>query len=91
MRKIVKSVAFGFLLVAGITAASVLYAEGSKHSDRGVMSQGGMGGMMGMMSQMRGMMEHCNQMMQGRMDEDGSEKPNEQWREEAPVPPRKNS
>jgi hypothetical protein len=42
---------------------------------------------MDMMSQMSGMMEHCNEMMQGTGDhESGAQRPNEQWggRESAP-------
>jgi hypothetical protein len=75
-------------LAAVVAAASALYAhesEGSKAHD-GEMMGSGMMGMMNMMGQMGGMMDHCNQMMQG-MTGDGTGKPNEQWRKEAPAVP----
>jgi hypothetical protein len=36
---------------------------------------------------MRGMMEHCNGMMQGTGDhEGGAQRPNHQWRDRQPAP-----
>lgn len=77
-------------LIGGLLAAPALYAHGT--GGGGMMSgmmqdrQGdmmGQGGMMNMMSQMSGMMEHCNEMMQG-MDGHGAQRPNEQWQRGSP-------
>lgn len=80
-------------LIGGLLAAPALYAHGTggggmmggMMQDRqgDMMGQGGMGGMMKMMSQMSGMMEHCNEMMQG-MDDHGAQRPNEQWQDRSP-------
>jgi hypothetical protein len=43
--------------------------------------------MMNMRSQMSGMMEHCNEMMQGTGDhESGAQRPNERWGERQSAP-----
>lgn len=88
MRKSMKTLSATAVLIAGIAAASALYAhdsESSKAHDRGMMGSGMMG-MMNMMEEMSGMMDRCNQMMQGMAD-DGTSEPNEQWRKEAPALP----
>jgi hypothetical protein len=46
-------------------------------------------GMSGDMGGMGGMMEHCNEMMQA-MDDGYAQRPNDQWREDAPTDPDKN-
>ncbi len=104
MRKPLKAFATTAALIAGLATASVLYAEesGSSHESPGsMMGPGMMGGdnmknMMGMMHmmeqmpQMSQMMDHCSQMMNGGMG-DGSGKPNEQWRKDAPTSPDDNN
>lgn len=67
------------------TAASALYAQDSHHD--GMMGRGGMMGMMGMMRQMSQMMDHCSQMMSGNTHDGG--RPNDQWRKQTPVTPRR--
>lgn len=88
MRNTMMSLAAAVALVAGVVTASALYAhdsESSKGHD-GDMMGSGMMGMMNMMEEMSGMMDHCNQMMQG-MTGDGTGKPNDQWHKEAPAVP----
>jgi hypothetical protein len=94
MRNSVKAIAVIAVLVAGIVAAPVLNAHDSGSSDEhngSMIGPGMMGqdGMMNMMEQVSQMMEDCNEMMQGAMD-DGSGRPNEQWREDAPAAPEPN-
>ncbi len=60
-------------LIAGIGAASAVYAHEDEASSGSMMGQGGMmqgspGNMMNMMGQMSTMMESCNKMMQGMME-----------------------
>lgn len=50
-------------------------------SGHGSMMDGGMMGMMNMMGQMTRMMDHCNQMMQSRM-----QAPNSQWHQPRQLP-----
>lgn len=70
-----------FVLVAGIAAASSLYARDNHESSGSMMEQErgrdrttGRGGMMKEMSQM---MDRCSQMM----GNGGSNRPNDQWRQ----------
>jgi len=93
MARNLKTVVAAAALLGGLLAAPALYAHGTDGSGmmggmiqgrQGDMGQGGMmEGMMDMMSQMSGMMEHCNEMMQG-MDDHGVERPNERWQERSP-------
>ncbi len=88
MRKSIKALAITSTVIAGLVVAPALYAHDSEDSDDsmmgpGMMGQGGMMGMMNMMGQMSEMMETCNKMMQS-MNQGGSERPNEQWREKLP-------
>ena len=63
-------------LIAGIGAASAVYAHEDQESSGSMMGQGGMMqgspgnmmNMMNMMGQMSTMMETCNKMMQGMME-----------------------
>lgn len=80
MRKSIKALAIASAVIAGLAVAPALYAHDSEESGSSMM---GRGGMMGMMGQMSEMMEGCNRMMQS-MSHDGSERPNEQWREKSP-------
>ena len=91
MYRTLKTFGVTLAFVAGL-AASQIYADESHHSSgstmgSGMMGSGMMGGdMMGMMKMMQPMsqtMESCNKMMQS----DGSGRPNEQWRQDAPKPP----
>jgi hypothetical protein len=86
MRKFVKTSALSIALVGSLGFASALLAHESgsaTDSGRSMMGRGMTGGgMMNMMGQMSGMMDHCSQMMQG-----GANKPNEQWRKDAPAEP----
>jgi hypothetical protein len=85
MRKSIKALAIASAVIAGLAVAPALYAHDSEESGSSMMGSGmmGRGGMMGMMGQMSEMMEGCNRMMQS-MSHDGSERPNEQWREKSP-------
>lgn len=85
MHNLTKTLLAGSVLIASATLAPALYAHGPGGSGE---HEGSMMGsdMMGMMSQMNEMMDGCNAMMQGAI-EDGSGKPNEQWREDAPGTP----
>lgn len=82
MRKSIKALAIASAVIAGLAVAPALYAHDSEESGFSMMGSGmmGQGGMMGQMSEM---MEGCNRMMQS-MSHDGSERPNEQWREKSP-------
>jgi hypothetical protein len=93
MPRNLKTVVAASALIGGLLAAPALYAHGSDGGGMmGGMMQGrqgdmmGQGGMMNMMSQMSGMMEHCNEMMQG-MDDHGAQRPNEQWQDRQPEQP----
>ena len=94
MRNSVKILAAAAALIASAALAPALYAHDSGSADEhngsmmgpGVMGEDGMMGMMNMMGQMSRMAEGCSEMMQGTMD-DGSDKPNEQWRKDAPTAP----
>ena len=82
-----KALATAAALVVAFASAPALYAEESdtpQDSHDLMMNPGMMGGdsMMKDMSQMEDMMDHCSQMMSG-----GSDKPNEQWRQNAPASP----
>jgi hypothetical protein len=85
MRKILERLFIPSALVVGLAAAPSLYAHesgGSAMGQGGMM--GGQGGMIGMMGQMSEMMESCNNMMQGMTGDHGSQRPNEQWRQNKP-------
>ncbi len=91
MRNFVKTLTAAAALIASVALAPTLYAHDSGTSDehsRSMMGSGMMehGNMMNMMEQMSEMMANCNKMMQGAMNE-GPDKPNEQWREDAPTAP----
>jgi hypothetical protein len=83
------------ILGTGIIAAPTLYAQGGQAPSGptggqgmmrdGMMGPGGMSGMMGMMQQMTQMMDQCNAMMTGR----SGDRPNDQWRKDAPATPEK--
>lgn len=83
MRKSIKALAVTSAVIAGLAAAPALYAHESKESGSSMMGQGGMMNMMGIMGQMSEMMEGCSKMMQS-MHQGDSERPNEQWRKDAP-------
>ena len=89
MRKLVKIVTLSIALAGGVGFASALLAgESGQATDTGrpMMDRGMMDGdMMDMMGRMSGMMDRCSEMMQGAGR--GSEKPNEQWRKQAPAAP----
>ena len=100
MPKKLKILVAASALIGGLLAAPALYAHGTGGGGMmGGMMQGRQGhvmdhdgsmeGMMNMMSQMSGMMEHCNEMMQGTGDhESGAQRPNEQWGGGDSAPPR---
>ena len=79
----------------GLAATPMLQAHDRQGSPGSMMrpgtmgQEGMMGGMMNMMSQMGETMQGCSQMMQGMMGGDGSGRPNEQWRKNAPAKPGK--
>lgn len=85
-----KALATAAALVVAFASAPALYAEESgtpQNPPDSMMNPGMMGGdsmmnMMEDMSQMEDMMDHCSQMMSG-----DSDKPNEQWRQNAPASP----
>lgn len=81
MRKWIKTLAVTSAIATAL-AAPALYAHESEGSG-GSMMGSGMMGMMGMMQQMSGMMEGCGKMMQSS-NPGSAERPNEQWREDAP-------
>lgn len=83
MRNSVKTLAAAAALIASAALAPALYAHDSGSSDEHDGSMMGPG-MMNMMGQMSQMMDNCSEMMQGTMG-DGSGKPNEQWRKDAPT------
>jgi len=92
MRKLVKAVMVASGLVAVVAAAPALYAHDTQGSHNSMMEPGmsNGGGMMGggnMMGQMNAMMETCNKMMQGMMDENAPRAPNDQWRNSQPDQP----
>lgn len=91
MRNSVKTLVAAAALIASAAVGPTLYANESASSGEhdGSMMGSGMTGMMNMMEQMSEMMDGCSKMMQGAMD-DGSGKPNEQWREDAPMAPEPN-
>lgn len=88
-----KPVAAAAVLIAGLAVAPILYANDAKtpEHDQSTMGQAmkGHGGMMNMMGQKNQMMDHCAEMMQGAMG-DSADRPNEQWRKQAPKAPEKN-
>jgi hypothetical protein len=97
MPRNLKTVVAAAALLGGLLAAPALYAHrtdgsgmmgGMMQGRQGDMGQGGMmEGTMDMMSQMSGMMEHCNEMMQGTGDhESGAQRPNEQWGDRQSAP-----
>lgn len=84
MHNILKTIAIVSVVVAGFAVAPALHADDFQAPSGSMMNRGGMmgqGGMMGMMGQMGSMMEHCNGMMKGM---DGTQGPNDQWREGKP-------
>ena len=76
MKTNLKTLVAAAALIAGIGAASAVYAHEDEASSGSMMGQGGMMqgnpgnmmGMMNMMGQMSTMMETCNKMMQGMME-----------------------
>ncbi len=96
MSKHLRTLAVAAAHAAGVAAAPVLYAQDHLSMRHGsmmgqdTMRQGGMMSgmmnMMGMSGDMGGMMEHCNEMMQGR-DGNHADRPNDQWRSPQPEQP----
>jgi len=91
-----KTLAVVAALAIGLAAAPAVYAHDSSKPGGSMMGPGtmgpgmmGQGGMMNMVGQMGQMMEHCNDMMQGKAGDHGSGKPNDQWRKDAPTAPEK--
>ena len=87
MRNSMKTLVAAAAFVTSVATASAPYAdnsEGSKAHDSAMM-ESGVAGMMNITEGMSGMMDHCNQMMQGMTR--GTGKPNEQWRRQAPAVP----
>src|SRR3546814_11039313 len=85
MRNWIKALAVTSAIATGLVAAPALYAVESEGAEGQMMgtSMMGEGGMMGMMQQMSKMMEGCGKMMQSAAP-GGAERPNEQWRQNAP-------
>jgi len=85
MRKSTRALAIASIVIASLAAAPALYGQDSEESGGSMMGSGmmGQGGMMNMMGKMSEMMEDCSSMMQST-NHDGSERPNEQWRERSP-------
>ena len=91
MRKLSTALLLASILAVGSMAAPSLYAQGGQESSGSMMGHGMMGdkskkdegGMMGMMKQMTKMMDHCSNMMSA------DNKPNDQWRKNAPSQPEK--
>lgn len=85
MRKSFKAFAVASAILTGLAFASALHAHESQEPGSSMMGSNKMGqdSMMNMMGQMSEMMEGCNRMMQS-MSQEGSERPNEQWREKSP-------
>lgn len=85
MRKSFKAFAVASAILTGLAFASALHAHESQEPGSSMMGSNKMGqdSMMNMMGQMSEMMEGCNRMMQS-MNQEGSERPNEQWREKSP-------
>lgn len=84
MRKNWNGLVAASTLLAGLAAATALYAQDEPATRQNPMSQGGMmqdgRGMMNMMNmtgQMGEMMETCNKMMKDHMTERDSKRPNE--------------
>jgi hypothetical protein len=74
-------------LVIGLAASPLAYAHGSGGSQGSMMGQGmmGQGGMMKMMGQMSQMMESCNKMMQGTMEDHHPQSPGAKPQEDDPA------
>src|SRR3546814_20721960 len=85
MRNWIKALAVTSAIATGLVAAPALYAVESEGAEGQMMgtSMMGEGGMMGMMQQMSKLMEGCGKMMQSAAP-GGAERPNEQWRKNAP-------
>jgi hypothetical protein len=91
MRKLTTALVLAFIFVAAMFATSSLYAQGDHARFSAMMGRGMMGddnadddgGMMGMMKGMGRMIGHCNSMM-------SDDRPNDQWRKNAPADPQKN-
>jgi hypothetical protein len=81
MRKFSTTLLVASAIIVGLAIVPGLYAQDAQGPSRSMMGHGMMGGM----SQM---MDHCNQMM-GRKG--GYGRPNEQWRQQTPETPEKNS
>ncbi len=79
MRKSTRALAIASIVIASLAAAPALYGQDSEESGGSMMGSG----MMNMMGKMSEMMEDCSSMMQST-NHDGSERPNEQWRERSP-------
>lgn len=78
-----------FTIASSVALVSGLYAHEGGDS-RPKDSPDGRMGMMQMMGNKGTMMEGCRRMMQGMPGGRGAEKPNEQWRQDAPAKPEKN-
>ena len=87
MRNARPTLALAALSIAALIAATTLHAQDARQSSGFMMGRGmmGGGGMMGGMSQM---MDHCTGMMSG--DQHGN-RPNDQWRRNAPTAPDKSA
>jgi hypothetical protein len=73
MRKQMKALLMASAFITSLVMAPALLARDGH--DRGMMGRGGMMGNGGMMGSMKGMMEHCGQMMGNN-----SRQPNDQWK-----------
>ncbi len=91
MRSSRKTLVAAAAFAASVVTASALYADNADSSNAhdGAMMGSEMMGMMSMMGEMTAMMDHCNQMMQDPTG-DGTGRPNEQWRKQAPAVPGQN-
>jgi len=90
MRKSTTALLLSSILYAGAVPASALFAQDSQKQSGPMMGHGmmgdkntkGEGGMMGMMKQGSEMTDHCSNMM-------NDNRPNDQWRHNAPSAPEK--
>ncbi|MGH6714448.1 MAG: hypothetical protein ACREEK_36525 [Bradyrhizobium sp.] len=88
MRKLATSLLFASTLFLGAVTAHSLYAQGNRQTfgamGHGTRENGKVeGGMTGMMKRRGGMMDHCSNMM-------NDNRPNDQWRKDAPSELEKN-
>ena len=80
MCKPLKTLFGAFALVAGLAAATTLYAHDTQNAQGSMMRPSMMdqGGMMGMMNRMSAAVETCNKMMRGTSENSGPRGPNDQ-------------